>query len=81
VVPSWQEWMPRQLQLMCCVLCLAPVLFVRRVQGLDEVVDRVTVLSQLVADGQDNLAQQWAISLGRDYQVSYSCCVRVAVER
>lgn len=38
-------------------------------QGLDEVVDRVEVLTQLVADGQDTLAQQWATSLGRDYQV------------
>lgn len=38
-------------------------------QGLDEVVDRVDVLSQLVADGQDSLAQHWATSLGRDYQV------------
>lgn len=38
-------------------------------QGLDEVVDRVEVLTQLVADGQDVLAQQWATSLGRDYQV------------
>jgi hypothetical protein len=38
-------------------------------QGLDEAVDRSEVLQQLVADGQDSLAQQWATSLGRDYQV------------
>jgi hypothetical protein len=29
----------------------------------------VEVLTQLVADGQDTLAQQWATSLGKDYQV------------
>lgn len=46
----------------CCVV-------LRASQGLDEVVDRVEVLTQLVADGQDTLAQQWATSLGKDYQV------------
>jgi hypothetical protein len=39
------------------------------VQGLGEAVDRCELLQQLVADGQDGLAQQWATSLGRDYQV------------
>jgi hypothetical protein len=29
----------------------------------------VEVLTQLVADGQDTLAQQWATLLGKDYQV------------
>lgn len=49
------------------VSCLGPC--VCHVQGLDEIVDRVEVLTQLVADGQDNLAQHWATRLGKDYQV------------
>jgi hypothetical protein len=38
-------------------------------QGLDEAIDKAEVITQLVADGQDNLAQQWVTSLGRDWQV------------
>lgn len=39
-------------------------------QGLDEHVDKVEVITQLVTDGQENLAQQWVATLGKDYQVS-----------
>jgi hypothetical protein len=38
-------------------------------QGLDEAIDKAEVITQLVVDGQDNLAQQWVTTLGRDYQV------------
>jgi hypothetical protein len=82
VVPRRQQCMLMlcQLQPMFCVPCLgpSPVLSVCCAQGLDEVVDRVEVLTQLVADGQDNLAQQWAVSLGREYQVHYIPCVPIA---
>lgn len=38
-------------------------------QELDEAVDKSEVLGLLVADGQEALAERWAASLGRDYQV------------
>lgn len=38
-------------------------------QGMDEVVDKSDVITQLVAGGQENLCQQWVTSLGKDYQV------------
>ncbi|KAI8465202.1 MAG: ribonuclease H-like domain-containing protein [Monoraphidium minutum] len=42
-----------------------------RVEGLDECVDRSEVLGMLVADGQEALAEQFATSLGRGYQVEF----------
>jgi hypothetical protein len=47
-----------------CTICTPCCL-----QGLDEAVDKAEVITQLVADGQDNLAQLWVTALGRDYQV------------
>lgn len=38
-------------------------------QGVDDAVDKSEVITQLINDGQENLCQQWVISLGRDYQV------------
>jgi len=38
-------------------------------QGLCDHVDISEILTQLVADGAENLAQDWAATLGRDYQV------------
>jgi hypothetical protein len=54
-----------------CIFLLL-IVFADRLQGLDEAVDKAEVITQLVADGQDNLAQLWVTALGRDYQVQGS---------
>jgi hypothetical protein len=45
-------------------------------QGLDARADRTDTIGELIADGQDGLAERWAASLGRDYQAAFvEACV------
>ncbi|WIA30602.1 hypothetical protein OEZ86_000682 [Tetradesmus obliquus] len=54
----------------------AAVHLLMQFEGLDEAIDKPEVIAQLVADGQDNLAQQWVAALGRDYQILFvEACV------
>ncbi|KAF6257473.1 hypothetical protein COO60DRAFT_1701845 [Scenedesmus sp. NREL 46B-D3] len=54
----------------------AAVHLLMQFEGLDEAIDKAEVITQLVADGQDNLAQQWVTALGRDHQVMFvEACV------
>eukprot|EP00879_Flechtneria_rotunda_P029008 GHRR01031259.1.p1 GENE.GHRR01031259.1~~GHRR01031259.1.p1 ORF type:complete len:747 (+),score=261.21 GHRR01031259.1:313-2553(+) len=56
----------------------AAVLLLMQFEGLDESIDKAEVITQLVADGQENLGQQWAQSLGKDYQVMFvEACVEL----
>eukprot|EP00775_Hariotina_reticulata_P004540 gene4540-4792_t len=58
----------------------AAVHLLMQFEGLSDHVNITELLSQLVADGAENLAQDWAATLGKDYQVAFvEACV--ALER